>query len=46
VGRSQLCALLLSSDQRALHHGTMLIDVDFSALGKILNPDKAKLKVR
>jgi hypothetical protein len=36
---------LLSSDQKALHHGTMLINVDFTALGKILNPDKAKLKV-
>ncbi|ELR20191.1 lipoyltransferase and lipoateprotein ligase [Acanthamoeba castellanii str. Neff] len=32
------------SNGRALHHGTMLINVDFASLGKILNPDKAKLK--
>jgi len=32
------------SGERALHHGTILINVDFNALGRILNPDKAKLK--
>lgn len=29
---------------RALHHGTLLIDVDMAALPKYLNPNKAKLQ--
>jgi len=32
------------SGQRALHHGTMLINVDMNALSKYLNVNKAKLK--
>ncbi len=30
---------------KAMHHGTLLLHVDFNALGRYLNPDKAKLKV-
>ena len=29
--------------RRALHHGTMLLDLELGALGKYLNPSKAKL---
>jgi lipoate-protein ligase A len=32
------------SGKRALHHGTLLLSVDFNALGSYLNPDKMKLK--
>ena len=30
-------------DKKALHHGTMMIDVDFSSLEKYLTPSKMKL---
>lgn len=30
--------------RRALHHGTMLLDLELGALGKYLNPSKAKLQ--
>jgi len=30
--------------RRSLHHGTMLLDLELGALGKYLNPSKAKLK--
>lgn len=29
--------------KRSLHHGTMLLDLDLTALGKYLNPHKSKL---
>ena len=29
--------------KRSLHHGTMLLDLELGALGKYLNPSKAKL---
>ncbi|KAL6054783.1 lipoate--protein ligase [Balamuthia mandrillaris] len=31
------------SGERALHHGTLLLNVDLEALAQYLNPDKAKL---
>ena len=31
------------SGKRSLHHGTMLLDLELGALGKYLNPSKAKL---
>ena len=31
-------------NDRCLHHGTVLLNVDMSALGKVLNPNKAKLQ--
>lgn len=30
--------------RRSLHHGTMLLDLELTALGKYLNPSKAKLE--
>ena len=30
--------------RRSLHHGTMLLDLELGALGKYLNPSKAKLQ--
>jgi lipoate-protein ligase A len=30
--------------RRSLHHGTMLLDLDFKALQKYLNPNKKKLE--
>ena len=30
--------------RRSLHHGTMLLDLELNALGKYLNPSKAKLE--
>jgi len=30
--------------KRSLHHGTMLLDLELNALGKYLNPSKAKLE--
>ena len=30
--------------RRSLHHGTMLLDLELNALGKYLNPSKAKLQ--
>ena len=30
--------------RRALHHGTMLLDLELNALGRYLNPSKAKLQ--
>lgn len=32
------------SGRKALHHGTMLLNVDINALGKYLNPSKKKLE--
>jgi len=29
--------------RKSLHHGTMLLDLELGALGKYLNPSKAKL---
>jgi lipoate-protein ligase A len=31
------------SGRKALHHGTMLLNLDLNALNKYLNPNKAKL---
>lgn len=31
------------SGRKSLHHGTMLLDLDLTALGKYLNPSKLKL---
>ncbi len=33
------------SPPRALHHGTLLINVDMTALSSLLNPNKLKLQV-
>lgn len=32
------------SGRKSLHHGTMLLDLDLTALGKYLNPSKLKLQ--
>jgi hypothetical protein len=32
--------------QRAMHHGTLLLNVDLTVMPKYLNPDKEKLKVK
>eukprot|EP01027_Heterolobosea_sp_BB2_P001677 GEZU01002504.1.p2 GENE.GEZU01002504.1~~GEZU01002504.1.p2 ORF type:complete len:118 (+),score=32.97 GEZU01002504.1:136-489(+) len=34
------------TNDRAFHHGTLLINVDLAGLQKYLNPDKKKLEVR
>jgi len=43
-GRKVSGSAYKQNQQRAFHHGTLLVDVDTSILGRVLNPSKAKMQ--